>query len=89
MRAAVCRGVGKIGVEDLDEPRPSRGEVKLRMLASGICGTDLSIYRGHLKPPMPIVLGHEGVVAEVGPEVEGLAPGDSVVCSIIAGGDRG
>lgn len=87
MRAAVCRRVGQISVEILDEPSPSRGEVKLRMVATGICGTDLSIYLGHLKPPMPIVLGHEGVgvVEEVGPDVVGLAPGDAVVCSIIAG----
>jgi limonene-1,2-epoxide hydrolase len=79
--------VGQISVEILDEPIPGRGEVKLRMVGTGICGTDLSIYLGHLKPPMPIVLGHEGVgvVEELGPGVEGLALGDAVVCSIIAG----
>ncbi len=59
MRAAVCRRVGQISVEILDEPSPSRGEVKLRMVATGICGTDLSIYLRHWKPPMPIVLGHD------------------------------
>lgn len=87
MRASVCRAVGKIGIEQLDEPKPGPGEVRLRMVAAGVCRTDLSIYQGHLPVPMPIVLGHEGagVVEEVGPDVRGLAVGDSVVCSIIAG----
>jgi Zn-dependent alcohol dehydrogenase len=87
MRAAVCRGVGQIGVEELDDPHPLEGEVRLRMVATGVCGTDLSIYRGHLPIPFPVVLGHEGagVVEEVGPGVRGLALGDHVVCTIIAG----
>ena len=86
MRAAVCREVGQIGVEELDDPRPQAGEVRLRMVATGVCGTDLSIFQGHLPVPHPIVLGHEGagVVEEVGPEVRGLAVGDHVVCTIIA-----
>ena len=87
MKAAVCRAVGQIAVEQLDDPRPERGEVRLRMVATGVCRTDLSIFEGHLPVPMPIVLGHEGVgwVEEVGPGVVGLAVGDPVVCSIIAG----
>ena len=85
MRAAVCRGVGQIGVEELDEPAPREGEVKLEMVATGVCRTDLSIFQGHLPSPRPIVLGHEGagIVCEVGPGVRGLAPGDPVICTII------
>ena len=87
MRAAVCRGVGTIGVEELDDPHPQTGEVRLRMVATGVCGTDLSIFQGHLPVPFPIVLGHEGagIVEEVGPGVRGLEVGDHVVCTIIAG----
>lgn len=87
MRAAVCRQIGQIEIEDLDDPRPLAGEVRLRMVATGVCGTDLSIFRGHLPSPLPIVLGHEGagIVEEVGPGVRGLAPGDPVVCTIIVG----
>ena len=57
------------------------------MVATGVCGSDLSIFQGHLPSPLPIVLGHEGagIVEEVGPGVRALAPGDAVVCSIIAG----
>lgn len=87
MRAAVVREPNQIAVEELDEPRPQQGEVRLRMVATGVCRTDLSIFQGHLPVPMPIVLGHEGagVVEEVGPGVRDLAVGDHVVCSIIAG----
>ena len=85
MKAAVCRAVGQVSVEEIDEPRPQAGEVGLEMVATGVCGTDLSIFRGHLPSPFPIVLGHEGVgiVRELGPDVRSLAVGDHVVCTII------
>jgi S-(hydroxymethyl)glutathione dehydrogenase/alcohol dehydrogenase len=85
VKAAVCRAIGQVSVEEIDEPHPEPGEVGLEMVATGVCGTDLSIFRGHLPSPFPIVLGHEGVgiVREVGPEVRGLAVGDHVVCTII------
>jgi Zn-dependent alcohol dehydrogenase len=85
VKAAVCRALGQVAVEEIDEPAPCAGEVALEMVATGVCGTDLSIFRGHLPSPLPIVLGHEGVgiVRELGPGVRGLAPGDPVVCTII------
>lgn len=81
----MCRALGQVAVEELDEPAPREGEVSLEMVATGVCGTDLSIFRGHMPSPLPIVLGHEGVgiVRELGPGVVGLAPGDPVVCTII------
>lgn len=87
MKAAVCREVGHVAIEELDEPTPAAGEIKLRMVATGVCRTDLSIFQGHLPVPFPIVLGHEGagIVESIGPGVTRFAPGDSVVCSIIAG----
>ncbi len=87
MKAAVCREVRQIGIEKLDEPEPREGEIKLRMVATGVCRTDLSIFQGHLPVPWPIVLGHEGVgiVESIGPGVTRFGPGDAIVCSIIAG----
>jgi Zn-dependent alcohol dehydrogenase len=87
MKAAVCREIGQVAIEELDEPSPGHGEMKLQMVATGVCRTDLSIFQGHLPSPFPIVLGHEGcgIVEEVGPGVEGIAPGDHVVCTIVAG----
>src|SRR5258707_13372377 len=91
MRAAICRGVGDISLEDIDEPTPSTGEIKIKIAAVGVCHTDLSILAGHLPSPRPIVLGHEGagVVVEVAPDVREFVAGDHVVCSIIGGTGAG
>lgn len=67
---------------ELDDPR--QGEVRVRMVASGVCHSCLHAYDGsHSGIPMPIVLGDEGsgVVDAVGPGVTGLEVGDHVVIS--------
>src|SRR6266849_4811774 len=71
---------------DLDEPRED--EVLVRVVATGICHTDLIIRDQHLPVPLPVVLGHEGagVVERVGSAVTSLAPGDHVVLSYQACG---
>jgi aryl-alcohol dehydrogenase len=64
--------------------QPQAGEVLVRMVASGICHTDLRVHAGRGPgTPQPIVLGHEGagIVEEVGPGVSNLRRGDSVVLS--------
>jgi len=85
MKAAVLREVGRVEVEEIDDPVPLAGEVKLRMVAAGVCGTELALLHGHLAFPLPIVLGHEGagIVEETGPGVRELAVGDPVVCTIV------
>jgi Zn-dependent alcohol dehydrogenase len=85
MRALVSRAPHQLEIEELPEPEPRAGEVKVRIVATGICHTDLSVLEGHLPGPRPIVLGHEGagVVEAVGPGVEYVRPGDHVICSII------
>jgi Zn-dependent alcohol dehydrogenase len=67
----------------LKEPRPD--QIVVRIVASGICHTDLSVLRCALPYPPPAVLGHEGagIVEEVGSAVRQLAPGDHVVLSSI------
>lgn len=64
---------------ELDEPRDD--EVLVRITATGVCHTDLSIRDQYLPLPLPIVLGHEGagVVERVGSRVTSLAVGDHVV----------
>jgi len=66
MKAAVYRGPGDIRIESLEDPRPGLGEVLVRMLACGICGSDLMDWYTSRKAP--VVLGHEpvGVVVDVG-----------------------
>lgn len=83
--AAVSRESGTApGLEqvDLGEPRPD--EVLVRIVATGICHTDINAHGGRGVPvPHPIVLGHEGagVVEAVGAGVTRLVPGDHVVLS--------
>jgi Zn-dependent alcohol dehydrogenase len=85
MRAVVCHGPGDVRVEDIDDPRPQHGEVKVEVHAVGVCHTDLNFTTGQVPVPYPIVLGHEaaGVVVETGPGVARVGVGDHVVCSII------
>lgn len=85
MKAAVSREPYQIAVEELDDPLPRSREVKVKLEVTGICGSDLSLYKGKLKIPRPVVLGHEGTgtVVELGPDVTSLKVGDRVVCTII------
>jgi S-(hydroxymethyl)glutathione dehydrogenase / alcohol dehydrogenase len=90
MRAVVCYGPGDVRVEDIDDPRPQAGEVKVEVHAVGVCHTDLNFTTGQVPVPLPIVLGHEaaGIVVEAGPDTTGVEVGDHVVCSIIGPCER-
>jgi NDMA-dependent alcohol dehydrogenase len=83
-RAAICTAVGApIEVADVELDDPHAGEVRVRLGASGVCHSDLSIQNGTLLVAPPLVLGHEGagVVEAVGDGVDTLQPGDEVVIS--------
>lgn len=84
-RAAVLTTVGAPLVvrDDVEVLPPGPGEVRVAVAASGVCHSDLTLREGVLPIPLPAVLGHEGsgIVEEMGPGVEGLAPGDHVVLS--------
>jgi succinate semialdehyde reductase (NADPH) len=86
MRAAVLARYNEpLAVEDVDVDRPRDGEVKLAVRSAGVCHSDLYVLEGATPVPPPLVPGHEAVaeVAEVGPGVSGLEPGDVVVTSFI------
>jgi len=67
----VAAGVGNVEVCDIPEPIPDTGQVKMKVHAAGLCGTDLLIYQDKFKSVPPVVLGHEiaGEVIEVGKDV--------------------
>ena len=46
MRAAVFYGEGDLRIEQMDKPVPKRGEVLVKVMACGVCGTDVHIYHG-------------------------------------------
>ena len=91
MRAAVFHGREDLRLEDIPEPRTGQGEVKLKVLYNGICGSDLhEYYHGPLATrttphPLtgvknPVIMGHEmcGEIVAVGGEIEDLVVGDRV-----------
>ena len=69
----------RIAQVELDDPGP--GELRIRMVAAGLCHSDLSSINGDRPREMPVLLGHEasGVVEAVGPYVTRFVPGDHVV----------
>jgi S-(hydroxymethyl)glutathione dehydrogenase / alcohol dehydrogenase len=85
-RAVVVRDVATgARIEEVEVDDPRAGEVRVRLVASGVCGSDLHVLRGRSNAAtFPLVLGHEGagVVDAVGPGVEGLAEGDHVVVAL-------
>jgi len=81
MRAAVITQLNQPWkIQDMPDPRPKAGQVLIRMRASGMCGTDIHVHRGHMPVTLPLVAGHEpvGIVAEVGAGVTDLRAGDRV-----------
>ena len=81
MRAAMFHEPGDLRLQDVDEPTPAAGELKLRMHATATCGTDAKIYNhGHPRLDPPQVIGHElaGEVVEVGEGVTDWSIGDRV-----------
>jgi S-(hydroxymethyl)glutathione dehydrogenase/alcohol dehydrogenase len=93
VRAAVFEGAGRpLRLEQLALDPPGTGEVRVRMVASGVCHSDLHVVDGEWARPSNVVLGHEGaaIVEELGPGVvervagapigdAGLRVGDLVV----------
>jgi len=91
MKAAVYYGKGDVRVEEVEEPEPRHGEVKVRIAYNGLCGTDVhEVFDGPRAIPLqphpltgavvPLILGHEaaGVVVGVGNGVDGVEEGDLV-----------
>ncbi len=83
MKASYFLGKGSFEVRQAPELRPGPGEVVIKNMVCGVCGTDVHIFHGEpgsadVNPP--VVLGHEysGEVVEVGEGVTALKPGDHV-----------
>jgi S-(hydroxymethyl)glutathione dehydrogenase/alcohol dehydrogenase len=82
MKAVVLREAGRpTAVEEIALRPLGEGEVRVQVVASGVCHTDLSVRDGLMPGLLPCTLGHEGagIVAEVGDDVTTIVPGDHVV----------
>ena len=83
-RAAVLHAAGTpMSIETVTAVELKPTDVLVRIRAAGLCHTDLEVFEGSLRYPLPIVLGHEaaGVVEEVGAAARGVKQGDHVVLS--------
>ncbi len=83
MRAAVVPALGApLEIRDVPVPEPGPGQVLVKIVASGLCHTDIHAARGDwpVKPKVPLIPGHEGVgeVVAVGPGESPVAIGDTV-----------
>jgi S-(hydroxymethyl)glutathione dehydrogenase/alcohol dehydrogenase len=82
-RAAVAWGAGKpLTIEEVDLDGPKKGEVLIRIVATGVCHTDAYTLSGaDPEGAFPSILGHEGggIVEEVGRGVKSVKPGDHVI----------
>ena len=102
MKAAVLHS-GRLTLEDVAEPRPRAGEVVVKPLACGICGSDLHAkdhaphlcdllhragFRGFMDPALPVIMGHE-FCAEVLETGHGLRAGERVVSPPFLNGPEG
>lgn len=91
VKAAVLFDVGgRVRIEEVELDGPGPGEVRVRVVAAGVCHSDLHVMHGTLPVPLPAVLGHEGagVVEAVGPGVTRVRPGDHVVFNWVPGCGR-
>lgn len=75
------KGIENVSLEMVDEPVAKEHEVKIKVHATGICGTDLHIVKDEYPVNCPVIMGHEysGTVVEVGAAVQNFAVGDRVV----------
>ncbi|HEY2195166.1 MAG TPA: NDMA-dependent alcohol dehydrogenase [Actinomycetospora sp.] len=86
-RGAILRQApGKFEVVDLELDDPRQGEIRVKMVASGMCHSDDHMATGDLPVAVyPVCGGHEGagIVESVGPNTAGYAPGDKVIFSFL------
>jgi alcohol dehydrogenase len=94
MKAAILNEMGRsrpyanskpLVVEDVHLDPPGPGELLIKIKATGLCHSDLSVINGDRPRPMPMILGHEaaGEVEECGAGVTDLQPGDQVVLAFV------
>lgn len=84
MKAVVkyAEGEGNVELRDVPEPKPDLNEVKIKVEAVGICGSDLHIFKGDIGilTKVPSIIGHEfsGFITEVGRNVSRFQGGERV-----------
>lgn len=77
-------GMGCMEVCLVPVPKPEDKEVLLKVLAGGVCGTDIHVWKGEWEWKQPFILGHEfvGEIIELGKQVQGYSVGERVVTEV-------
>ena len=86
IQAAVLYGPNeRLKVERVTIDDPQDHEIRVKLVATGLCHSDLHVLRAAVPSPFPVVLGHEGagIVDKVGEGVTSVKPGDHVILPVI------
>ena len=89
MRTLVVNSDGSLEIREVPKPKYSAKQALVKMIACGMCGTDVKLihkcFKGFPEPVYPIMLGHEGIgeVVETGSDVKGLKVGDRVLLPFV------
>lgn len=82
MKAMVMTALGKpLELQEVPKPTPAAHQLLIKVLACGVCRTDLHVFDGELdKPKLPLIMGHQivGIVEKIGENVKGFGIGDRV-----------
>src|ERR1700676_2779626 len=80
MKAMVLRAPSQLALDEVARPEVPPGHVLVRITNSGLCGTDLKIYKGAIPAKYPLIMGHEMIGELVGGEPpDGIRKGDRVI----------
>ncbi len=81
MRAVVFDAPTRVALQQIPRPEPQPDQVIVKVMACGLCGTDLHLFHGDFPTRYPLVPGHEfsGVIAEIGNQVSDWRVGDRVI----------
>lgn len=89
MKACIFHGPGDVRVEEVEQPPVGPGDLLLEMKATGICYSDIRVFKGEKTARLGVIPGHEiaGVISSLGQGVEGFQEGQAVtLCPIFACG---
>jgi S-(hydroxymethyl)glutathione dehydrogenase / alcohol dehydrogenase len=85
MKAAILEELNKpLTIEQVELDEPKDKEVLVKLVATGVCHTDIHCIKGDLATSLPVVLGHEGagIVERAGKDVTSVGPGDKVILTV-------
>ncbi len=84
IKATVCSAINSpINIEQINLAEPKEDEVLVKIMATGVCASDVHVIRGSMDSPLPVVLGHEGsdIIEYIGKNVKTVGIGDKVALS--------